>query len=105
MAYTLTAANCPSPQFPASGIDPADLSPTQSPELALGDTTLLLSKFNELSARVDAAGRALGCYAIVRGLAISAVSGLTLNIAAGQAMFDSVTTSTSNQTETLPDDT
>jgi hypothetical protein len=93
MSFAYKASECPTPVCPATFINPAAATPVVSKALVAGDVSQVLAKFNENAARLDALGRAGGgCYAVTSGLALSAGSGLSLNVAAGQAVIDSVVT-------------
>lgn len=90
MPWTLNASACPAIVTYSGVHDPATDGAIIAPSLVAGDTTALLTKFNEVAARVDLVGRyGGGGYAIGEGLAISAGSGLTLNISEGWTTIES----------------
>lgn len=106
MPVTLTAANCPIPTRATTCIDPAAATPLVAQPITAGMTTALLAAFNTNAAQLDAIGRAgAGCYGVAFGLGLSAGSGLTLNVAAGQAVLDGPRTLPSGATLGLSDNT
>lgn len=101
--YTLLASACPVPVVPASLLAIAGAVPNVASIVVAGNSGSgsLSTPFNENAVRIDALGRAgAGAYAIdwdsnpasavLPGLDLTVSSGLTLAIAAGQAVLDSV---------------
>ena len=90
MATTLTASNCPAIQgVPSSLLDITAASPlTGFPAVQFG--LMSSTDYNKQIVVQNLLGRfgAGGAYCVLYGLALSAGSGLTLNIAAGQANID-----------------
>jgi hypothetical protein len=90
MPYTLNATACPVPPV-FSGVYDVTTGPLTSKSFAANATTAIRPNLNENGGRQDMQSRyGGGGYAIATGLAISAGSGLTLNIAAGHAQIDGV---------------
>lgn len=111
--YTLNASAVPAPVIPSALLNIASGTATVAAELT-PLTTALSTKFNQNARRIDALGRAgAGAYAIdwdsnpasavLPGLNLTVSSGLTLAIAAGQAVIDSVVQKTAATTVTLGD--
>lgn len=101
--YELLAAAVPAPVVPGALLSIAGAVPTVASVVVANDSGSgsLSTPFNENAARIDALGRAgAGAYAIdwdsnpasasLPGLDLTVSSGLTLAIAAGQAVLDSV---------------
>lgn len=86
----LTAVQCPTITGPTSELSIPGAVPTTFNTIAPGNTSALLTSFNQNAVRCDLIGRTGGgCYAIGSGLALSATgTGLTLTISAGHAMID-----------------
>jgi len=102
-AFALTAVLCPPLLTPAALLVPETDAPVNAAELELGDTTSLLTKFNENASRLDVTGRrGGGAYAVLEGLDISA-SALTCTVTAGQAMLDGPVTRAASGTVALAD--
>lgn len=110
MAVTLLASECPGVQVAASLVtiaaaEAAHNAPV-SEEYAAGQTVGLAAKLRKDATRQDLTGRyGGGVYGIAYGLAISAGTGLTVNVTAGHAMIDGPVEVPSNTTLSVPDDT
>jgi hypothetical protein len=87
MPFTLNATAVPEPMSPSALYDPT-LGPITGQTINAGERLNFRSKLNENGGRMDTIAQwGGGGYAIVFGLSISLVSGLTVRIAAGQAMI------------------
>ncbi len=98
MSFNYLAAALPAPQVPSDVIWIADNAiatgsytvPNSKP-VPQGTTVDLPEYLSENAARVDVGARhGAGGYGIATGLLCSTVSGLTVNVSAGQAMIDGV---------------
>lgn len=94
MATILLSANCPLPQAPAAGVVATSGVPLTSTTLAGGvsaGTANTVAKFNENALRSDlGGGRYAAGYSVGYGCALTAGSGLSLPVAAGQLCCDGV---------------
>jgi len=109
MPISLLASQCPLPVIDTSHTKLSDAENTagtgvpSARSFAAGNT-VISSKLNRNAAQMDLQGRyGGGGYGIVNGLAISAGSGLTLNIAAGQAAIDGIIEIAAATTLAVPD--
>lgn len=112
MPTILTAANCPLPianttlnklsdAYNALGTSGAQVFST----IAQG-TTNLAAKFNKNALATELIGRrGCGVYCITNGLDLSHTSGLTVNVAAGQALIDGIVEISTATTYVVPDAT
>lgn len=102
--YLLKATQVPAVPVYSGLITPADLVTTVARTLVAGDTSALLTKFNQNAAALDVTGRhSGGCYAVAQGLDLSSGGGLTLSVSAGQAMIDGPVTLKTGGTLALSD--
>lgn len=97
MAVTLTSTGVPAPQVYsglktlASAAVSASAGLYTAQEIAAGDTTTVPADLNRNAMQLDLMGRYSGGWmAIAHGLALSAGTGLTLNISAGHAIVDGI---------------
>lgn len=96
MANTLLASACPALIVPSAVTYATQDSPPTSMLIVTGEQGALVSnRVNRNNARQDYSARfASGMYCIGEGLALSTVSGLTINIAAGVIVADGLLWST-----------
>jgi hypothetical protein len=91
--YTLDADDCPTPISPgAQTLLQANLgTPVVSESFAVGQIDGVVDGLNEVSTRVDLAGRfGGGTYGIVKGLALDQTTNGFVDVGAGQAMIDGI---------------
>lgn len=93
--WTATAALCPALVSPSGLLIPTDGTPTQASSITAGATTAGLTAFNVNAEKLDLLGRVGGgAFALApqegsTACELTAGSGLTLNIAAGNFLVDS----------------
>lgn len=93
MAYTLAATACPTPISPAAvaTLNAENGTPLVGEAWVAGQTSGLVSDFNENGARLDLVSRfGGGAYAILKGLSLAYTTAGFIDIATGQAMVDGV---------------
>lgn len=93
--YLYKASECPIPQVPIASLWVSSASdsagPVSASSLASGaaGAQSLTTRWNKNATRLDLTARyGGGAYAVLHGLELTAGSGLTLNISAGQAALD-----------------
>jgi hypothetical protein len=74
----------------AAALADGSVFPEVGQKIVAGQVTGFVSAFNGQSRRVDVFSRAFGLFAVISGLAISAGTGLSLNVATGYALIDGV---------------
>jgi hypothetical protein len=74
----------------AAALADGSVFPEVSQKITAGQVTGFVSAFNGQGRRVDVLSRSFGLFAVISGLAISAGTGLSLNVATGYALIDGV---------------
>lgn len=94
MSFTSTeipiCAPSTAPVSIAAALADGSVFPEVSQKIVAGQVTGFVSAFNGQGRRVDVLSRSFGLFAVISGLAISAGSGLSLNVATGYALIDGV---------------
>lgn len=109
MAYTLTSANLPIPNGPNTTYLLSNATTTtgnapETPCIAQGDTSALLTKLNGWATRIDITAT-YGCgYGVLNGLTLT-YSGLVVTVASGQAQIYGIVELSIATTITVPDAT
>lgn len=110
--YLFNAADCPAPQTPLAALYAANATdaagPVSASSLASGaaGAQSLTTRWNRNATRLDLTARyGGGAYAVLHGLELTAGSGLTLNISAGQAALDGLSEVPTATTLSLVDNT
>ena len=105
MPAVLLATQTPLPQSGTSDYD-FTLGPLGAQSLISGIAQTISAPFNENAGRLDVLGRwGGGVYAILTGLAVTEVSGLTVRVGTGLALIDTLVRVTATQDLLLTDAT